>query len=203
VSSDIQPEIITIWQEAKSYIDQGDYDQAIEIYKYILVRYGDNSAATEHANAFLGDIYLTLGRLDLAESCINKAVARNPDNPGYHYLLGFAYSKRSEWEKAVREFEVSVKKKPDEAEYIRGLGWAVFNRGDKLQGLKYLKQAFALSPANANILLDLANAFLMNLDFNMARDCAKHALRLNPENALAKEVFENIIRFQRDHAGNE
>ncbi|GAI08540.1 unnamed protein product, partial [marine sediment metagenome] len=40
-----------------------DYDKAIEIYKYVLIRYSDNDIAVEYANAYLGDIYLTLRRL--------------------------------------------------------------------------------------------------------------------------------------------
>ena len=73
-----EPEISTIWKEANAYIEQGNYDKAIDIYRYILVRYDDNPIATEHANALLGDIYLTLKQLDLAENHTRKAIHSNP-----------------------------------------------------------------------------------------------------------------------------
>ena len=45
------PEFSTIWDEARQYIESGNRDKAIEIYKYILVRYGDEPVAVEYANA--------------------------------------------------------------------------------------------------------------------------------------------------------
>jgi len=89
-------EFIAIRDEAKSFIAKGNFDKAIEIYKYILVRYGDSSAAVEYANAYLGDIYLTLGKPDLAESHVKKAIKCNSEKHEYHYILGFAYSKQNQ-----------------------------------------------------------------------------------------------------------
>ena len=88
------PEKPTIWKEAKNHIEQGNYDKAIEIYKYLLIRYGNNSIVVERATSNLGDIYLTIKQLDLAESYINKAINCNPKKPDYHYMLGFLYSKQ-------------------------------------------------------------------------------------------------------------
>jgi len=41
MNRDIGPELHTIWSEAKEHIEQGEYDKAIDIYKYVLIRYGD------------------------------------------------------------------------------------------------------------------------------------------------------------------
>ena len=86
-----QPEIDTIWNEAKSYIEQGNFDRAIETYKYVLIRYDETPIAVECANANLGDIYVTLGKLDSAEYYLKKAINCDPRKPDYHYLLGFVY----------------------------------------------------------------------------------------------------------------
>ena len=91
MDADTQPEIDTIWDEAKAYIDQGNFDKAIETYKYILIRYDDSPIAIECANANLGDIYLTLRQLDKAEAYIKKAISCDPKKPDYRYLLGFVY----------------------------------------------------------------------------------------------------------------
>ena len=144
MDSDTVPELYTVWSEAKECIEQGDYDKAIELYKYVLIRYSDNDIALEYANAYLGDIYLTLRRLDLAENHIKKAINCKPDNPSYHYLLGFTYSIQSQWGKAIGEFEVAVDKEPYNSEYLRGLGWAIHRTGDKAKGLAYLHRAIGL-----------------------------------------------------------
>jgi len=192
-------EFIGIWDEAKTCIEQGNFDKAIETYKYILVRYGDSSTTVEYANAYLGDLYLTLGQLDLAESHIKKAIKCNSGKPEYHYILGFVYSKQKHWEKAIREFEMAVVKTPDNAEYLRGLGWAVSSNGDMTKGIDYLQKANALEPSNINIMLDLANVYLLNLEFEKAKQSAKQALELDPGHSLARLVFENICEFQKHY----
>jgi tetratricopeptide (TPR) repeat protein len=69
------PELYTIWDEAKSHVESGNYGKAIEIYRYILVRYADEKVAVEYANAYLGDIFLRLRQLDLAERHVKKALS--------------------------------------------------------------------------------------------------------------------------------
>jgi len=191
-------ELNTIWDEAKNHIEQGDYDKAIEIYKYVLLRYGDNDIAVEYANAYLGDIYLTLRKLDLAENHIRKAIDRRPDKPNYHYLLGFTYSIQRQWDKAIAAFEVAVDKDPNNGEYLRGLGWAIHCAGDKAKGLAYLHRAIDLAPTNMNILTDLAVAYLSALQFDKARKYAETALQIDANSSLARNVLDNINNFQRD-----
>jgi pentatricopeptide repeat protein len=193
------PEILTIWNEAKAYIEQGNFEKAIEIYKYMLIRYGGNSVAVEHANAYLGDIYLTIKQPDLAEIYIKKAIGCNSKKPDYHYMLGFLYSTQNQWEKAIREFESAIENNPHNAECLRGLGWAEFNAGNRFKGIAYLKKAQELEPSNVNVLLDLANAYLLNLNFDEAKQYAQEALHLDPGNVLARQVFDKICQFQRDY----
>jgi len=197
MNRDIGPELYTIWSEAKEHIEQGEYDKAIDIYKYVLVRYGDNDIAVEYANAYLGDIYLKLRRLNLAENHIKKAIDCSPDNTSYHYLLGFTYSIQSQWGKAIGEFEVALDREPNNSEYLRGLGWALHCAGDKEKGLAHLHKAVELAPTNVNILTDLAAAYLSDLQFHKARGYAETAMRIDPNSDLTREVLANIDRFQR------
>ena len=50
------PELYTIWNEAKTYIEHGHYDKAIETYKYVLIRYSDNDIALERIQKLCVDI---------------------------------------------------------------------------------------------------------------------------------------------------
>src|SRR4030042_3641743 len=194
---DIGPELYTIWSEAKDHIEQGEYNKAIEIYEYVLIRYSDNDIAVEYANAYLGDIYLTLRQLNLAEDHLRRAINCSPDNPSYHYLIGFTYSIQSQWDKAISEFEVALDKEPNNSEYLRGLGWAIYCAGDKAKGLAYLHRAVDLAPTNVNILTDLASAYLSDHQFHKAREYAEMAVRIAPNSNVATEVLANIGRFQR------
>jgi len=199
VSSDSGSELSTIWDEAKGHIEQGNYDKATEIYRYILVRYSDNDTAVEYANAYLGDVFLTLRQLDLAEDHTKRAIRCNPEKPGYHYILGFTYSIECKWAEAIREFEVAVDREPNNGEYLRGLGWAVYSSGDKVRGLAYLHKAIGLSPANENILTDLAFAYLSLGDIDKAREHGEEAAQINPASAIAQELIRKIDLLQKQY----
>ncbi len=189
------PEIQSIWDDARSNVESGNYDKAIEIYRYILVRFGDSDVAAEHANAYLGDIFLTLRQLDLAEDYIKKAISFKPEKPGYHYLLGFIYSVNRQWDKAIPEFEIAVRKEPDNGEYLRGLAWAIHNSGDRARGLAYLHEASRLAPTNVNILTDLAVTYLSTVNISKAKEYAEKAVRLDPSNAVAQDVLRSVLAF--------
>jgi len=189
------PEIQSIWDDARGFIEHGDHDKAIEIYQYILIRYSDDSVAVEYANAYLGDIFLTLHKLDPAEDYIKKAISFSPENPGYHYILGFIYSNKRQWDKAIAEFEIAVTKEPDNDEYLRGLAWAVYSSGDVAKGLASLEKASCLAPTNVNILTDLAVAYLASVNIDKATGYAERAARLDPINSVAQDVLKGVLNF--------
>ena len=190
------PELSAIWDEARQQIESGNINKAIEIYKYILVRYADEQVAVEFANAYLGDLYLTIKNLVLAEEHIRKAISLKPDNPGYRYILGFVYTRRERWNEAISEFEIAVKHEPGNGEYLRGLGWAVHSGGDINRGLALLKEANRLAPENTNILADLAVAYMM-IDADIAKIYAEKAIRLDPANTFLQNVLKNVLIFRK------
>ena len=196
MNSDVVPELRSIWDEAKGHIDRGDYDKAAEIYKYVLIRYADNAIAVEYANAYLGDIYLTTRHLDLAEKHLKKAITAAPSNPHYHYLMGFTYSIKEQWTKAVTEFRKAIRLGPDKSEYECGLGWAMFNGGNRTEGIGHLHWALELSPSNLHAMTDLATAMLMLGNMEKAREYGERALRFDPDYVLARKLLNTIDRIE-------
>ena len=191
------PELYTIWDEAKSHVESGNHGKAIEIYRYILVRYADEKVAVEYANAYLGDIFLRLRQLNLAERHVKKALSYGPEKPGYHYILGFIYSVSRRWDKAIAELGIAVDRKPEDGECLRALAWAIFNSGDQKKGLAYLNKANKLDPTNVKVLTDMAVAHLSMENMIKAREYAQRAVFLAPENTLVREVLMSIEAFDR------
>ena len=195
--NDDAPELLSIWTEAKGHIDQGDYDKAAEIYNYILVMYDNNDVAVEFAHAYLGDLYLTTRRLDLAERHVKKAIRYAPKKPDYHYLLGFTYSVKERWPGAIRELRRALKLDPDNAEYERCLGWAMFNEGDRMDGLRHLYRAIELSPSHTNAMTDLATAMMMLGNMEKAREYGERAVEADPGNVLGRKLLEQVDKIER------
>ena len=198
MTTDEGSEFDSIWDEAKGYVDQGDYDRAIDVYRYILVRYADNLKAVEYAHAYLGDALLTSRQhLDQAETHLKKAISCAPGNHHYHYLLGFTYSVREQWAKATRALKKALALSPNNIEYERCLGWAMFNGEKETEGLDHLNSALELAPTDVHIMTDLGTAMLMLRDITMARQYAEDALRIDPTYDLAKRLAETVERIER------
>jgi hypothetical protein len=64
---------------------------------------------------------------------------------------------------------------PQNAECVRGLGWATFQSGNRIKGMELLHKANKLAPGNKKILTDLAVANLA-LDFKESRKYAEQAV---------------------------
>lgn len=191
------PELQSIWDEARASVEQGDHDKAIEIYRYILIRYSDQPIAVESANAYLGDIFLKLRKLDDAEKHIKKAIILNPHEAGYHYVLGFIYSIERRWSEAIPEFEKALEKDPGNGEYLRGLGWAIYSSGDVARGLSCLEQATQLQPSDVNIVTDLAVAYFSSFNVRKAAEYAEKAVLIDPTNAVAQDVLRKVRSFNK------
>lgn len=196
MNSNEMPELQSVWDEAKGYIERGDYDKAVEIYRYILIRYAENAVAVEYANAYLGDIFLTTRRLDLAGMHLKRAINTASGNSHYHYLLGFTYSIKEQWAKAMTEFRKVIRLDPDNSEYERGLGRAMFNGGNRTEGIGHLYRSLELSPSNLHAMTDLATAMLMLGNMKKAREYGKKALRLDPGYVLARNLIKTIDRME-------
>jgi tetratricopeptide (TPR) repeat protein len=195
--NEYESELEVIWEEARKHIANGQPDKAIEIFKYILLRYSEEPEVIEYSNAMLADLYLTKRQLVLAEKHIHKALDLQPENAAYHYILGFVFSVGRKWEPAIAEFTQALKIEPNKAEALRGLGWARYSIGDQEQGIGLLRRAASLEPQNFRILIDLAVA-LMPVDIKEAAKHAEKAIKLEPENGVVWKVLNQIKNFQRD-----
>lgn len=190
-------ELTSVWDEARSRIERGDYDKAIEIYKYILIRYADVPVYVEYANAYMRDVFLTLRQLKPAEHHLKKAIVANPGNAHYHYLLGFTYSIAAQWTKAVKAFRKAIRLEPNNAVYQRDLGWAVFNGGDKIEGLSHLSRALELAPHDVQVVTDLGAAMLIMGNFKKARDYAKQAAHMDPNSETIRRLLHTVKSFEK------
>ena len=45
MNGDDRPELRSIWDEARAHIERGGYDKAVEICRYVLIRYAENDIA--------------------------------------------------------------------------------------------------------------------------------------------------------------
>jgi Flp pilus assembly protein TadD len=93
--------------------------------------------------------------------------------------------------------------KSNNAEILRCLGWALFNSGQKAQGIVTLERALNLDSESALTLCDLGVSYLQVQNFAKARALFGRALDLEPDNPRAKECMEAVERLMKLSAQEE
>lgn len=85
------------FEKGVDYINQGDYQQAIEEFNRVI------SIDSEYVDAYcgIGIVYLNQKNYKKAIEAFEKATALDPDEPIAYYLLGRAYEEIMNYEKAI------------------------------------------------------------------------------------------------------
>ena len=97
------------------YYNQGLLEKAAEKFeKAISYQSKERSMVPIYVN--LGTTYFRLKRSDLAENCYQNALRINPNIIQAHFGMGLIYVEKKLWQKAVEEFSIVMKLKPDSKE---------------------------------------------------------------------------------------
>ena len=130
------------WQE-----DVGEYGEARQKYRELLIAYPDNI----DAQLGLARIELACGRVQQSEDILLEAAKKLPTNAPVRLELGRLYTQQEDWPKAVASFEDASAIDPANqvCRYELGVVFARVHRYD--QALSHLTYAVGESAANYNI----------------------------------------------------
>ncbi len=130
------------WQE-----DVGEYGEARQKYRELLIAYPDNI----EAQLGLARIELACGRIQQSEEILLEVAQNLPSNPQVRLELGRLYTQQEEWPKAIAAFEEASAIDPENqvCRYELGVVFARVHRYD--QALSHLTYAVGESAANYNI----------------------------------------------------
>lgn len=177
----------------------GSHRDALAILEELLLEDPENVSALEE----IADNELSLGEYDRAENAARQAVSLDQESYTGFYILGFLRSRTEEWPEAVTDLRRANTLKPNNAEILRCLGWALFNDGQRAQGIVTLERALNLDSDSALTLCDLGVAYLQVQNFQKAKALFARSLDLDPENPRAKECMEAVERLASMAPGEE
>ena len=184
---------VRVLEEAEKLKLNCQHEESIELLEGLLLSDPANIAALEE----LADNELSLERYDRALKAAKQAVALDPESYMGHYVLGFIASMQEDWEIAESSLKRANELKASNAEILRCLGWVLFRRGQKVQGIVTLERALNLDPENTLSLCDLGVCYLEAQNLSKAHTLFERVLDLDPMNIKAKECVEAVARMQK------
>lgn len=180
------------------YAKQGNPDRAIRELNKAVVMGFDN--ADVHNN--LAGVYLTQGATDHAITELKLALTGNPADSNAHSNLGNAYLSKGRGDEAISEYTEAIKYNPADGEVHYYLGNALYGKGHYAAAADAFCQAVHYQPNNplAHKMLGIIYANHLN-NFSGALFHLSEALRLDPQQSMAKELNETIDKLQKQ--GNQ
>lgn len=178
-------------EEAEHLKLTGRYEDALIILEELLMEDPENIPALEE----VADNELNLDHYKRAETAAKRAITLDSDSYTGHYIVGFLRSVAEDWENGISHLKTANTLRPNNAEILRCLGWALFNSGQRAQGIVTLERALNLDAENALTLCDLGVAYLQTRNIPKAKSLFDRALEVDPENPKAIECVKAMAKL--------
>jgi tetratricopeptide (TPR) repeat protein len=146
------------------------------------------SSATEMlAWTILMDVVLGTSKtpeksIESAFELAQKVRDRGDSDAGAHFLIGYAYSLKGQFDKAISELEIARDLFPNNAEINAGLGSVLNTAGKPEKAIIVLKKALRLNPFPASwYLRNLGDAYRKTGEYEKAIYEYKKSIQLQPD----------------------
>jgi tetratricopeptide (TPR) repeat protein len=131
----------------------------------------------------------TPARKEKARAAANEAIRLQPDLPEAHLALGFYhYYCERDYQGALSEFAIAQKSLPNCAECYMAIGAIERRQGKWAQSTASLEKAATLSPKDAFLLVNLADNYRANRDFEKADRLYDRAIEAAPQSFAARAM---------------
>jgi tetratricopeptide (TPR) repeat protein len=186
---------------AKALKGLGETERATQEMKlYQQLKKADETALEAAAAAAQGDKDLEDGKLDSAAQHYREAVATVPANAVYKYKLSIALRQAGDMAGERAQLEEAIKADPRLAGAQNELGYLLAREGNAEAALEHFRMAIQAAPAWTEAWINLAGELAAVGHFSEARDAVAKALSLDPTNADARELSEQLARDPAAHA---
>jgi tetratricopeptide (TPR) repeat protein len=191
--------------EALAALDEGSTSPAIQSRRAeVLFRSGDEREGRRLLGALSesGDpqsalaaaqAYQRLDRYQESIPILEKLTTAHPDQPVTGFLLGAAYERTGQRDKAVAEFRRILELQPDFHAALNYLGYTFAEAGTNLEeALSLITRAVALDPDNGAYVDSLGWTYYRLGRPEQARGHLERAARLEPEDATLQEHLGDV-----------
>lgn len=138
-------------------------------------------------------VYHRLDRYEESIPVLQKMTADRPELPVPGFLLGAAYERTGQRDKAIAEFRRILKLEPDFHAALNYLGYTFAEKGENLdEALDLTRRAVSLDPDNGSYVDSLGWTYYQLGRYDQARGYLERAARLEPEDATLQEHLGDV-----------
>jgi tetratricopeptide (TPR) repeat protein len=151
------------------------------------------AAGDEKSALAAAQTYQRLEKYQESIPVLEKLAGSHPDQPAMGFMLGAAYERSGQRDKAITEFRRVLKVDPDFHAALNYLGYTFAEAGTNLdEALKLVSRAVALDPDNGAYVDSLGWTYYRIGRPEQARDYLERAARLEPEDATLQEHLGDV-----------
>lgn len=182
----------------RAYEEQGDYNQAIEVYTKLI------SMAPNMPDLYsnLANIYYIKGEFDLAISHYQTAITLNPNRSWTSVIaqtMGFVYQEnKSDPDAAISAYQTAYVLTPEDIDIYVNLGSAFYDKEDYNNALAVYRKALELQPHNPKIHCNLGFLYWGKADTEEAIKSYELAIKYNENYDIA---YNNLGVIYLDDLG--
>jgi Flp pilus assembly protein TadD len=127
-----------------------------------------------------------------AEQALRAVVRLTPDSVRGHFHLGVALFQQGRYPDAAKEFRETTRVKPNHALAYNNLGHCLKRQGDRAGAIEAFGQAVRCKPGMAGAHTNLGELLAEEGDKAKAIEELRLGLELNPEDATAKKLLQQL-----------
>jgi Flp pilus assembly protein TadD/peroxiredoxin len=167
---------------------QGRPDEAIQNFQQSLLLRPNFAIALLN----MGNVYRREGAFDKAQEYLNRALELQPDDPEVNYSLGMLYAQQNQLQTAESYLQKAIALRPSYPEALNNLGVLYVHEQNYSQAEQEFRTGTQVAPNYDQSWLNLARLYAMQGDKGKAIQALQDLLRLQPENARAKQAIEML-----------
>jgi len=158
-----------------------------------------SSHTVAQGKAVLAEKELNSGKPEKAAALYREALQATPEDALLNYKLSLALDKVGDSAGERAALEKAVHADPDMAIAHNQLGYLASRSGDAASAEDHFRQAVRAAPTYTQAWINLAATLGIEGKFPEAQNAVNHALKLDPANAEASQLLEELSSSQQQH----
>jgi serine/threonine protein kinase/tetratricopeptide (TPR) repeat protein len=171
--------------------------RAIELDPSFALAYAHLSMS--HFNTYFWYKDHTEARLSLVNEVAQRALELGPNLPESHIAMGKYYYALRDYNKAIEEFGIASKLRPNDADVLENIALAERRRGNFKVSVESFEKAIDLNPEKVRLLVAVGFTYQSLRDYQTADDYYNRAISLAPDIERAyRNKYWNYILWNGD-----